>query len=460
MLGWISKLWRLARSAEGGNFALITAIASPVVIISVALALQGIQTVRVHQQLNDAADAAVLAAVAQSSVVAVHGSQNTDALAAIGRKVFLAAASEIVSEKNTVVNVSVYPTPAGLKASLTYKATLDPGLNPFSNSPVTVEGFAFALGNLQKFINFYMALDVSQSMGIAATPDDIASLRALTFAATKGKETCEFACHVDPARDYWAIARNNHVNLRVDVLKSAVQEMLDAALASEANTQKYKVALYPFDVKLHELSPLSSDLQNIRSEASDIDITKVLPCCTQTDYTVSLTNLNNVIPKDGGDGTSAESPATFVFLITDGVADYLSDFHVESTSCVRGSYSTSGGYRHCTVCPKAPTLAVCEYHDLDVNTRNVEPINPALCQAFKDRNISVAVLYTKYLPIYGNDGYRALVKKWAVPKDQIAANLQACATGGLFFQATSGPEIQSALQAMFQASVNSVRLTE
>jgi hypothetical protein len=83
------------------------------------------------------------------------------------------------------------------------------------------------------------------------------------------------------------------------------------------------------------------------------------------------------------------------------------------------------------------------------------------CTAIKNRGIILSVLYVPYVPIpnpttiWGDeDGYANA----NIPN--IPPSLQACASPGFFFTASSPGEIATAMQAMFQMAVASAHLTQ
>jgi hypothetical protein len=66
------------------------------------------------------------------------------------------------------------------------------------------------------------------------------------------------------------------------------------------------------------------------------------------------------------------------------------------------------------------------------------------------------VLYTPYLPVI-NDFYT----RWVAPlAPQIPVKLKACASPGFYFEVTPTQGIDQAMQAMFQAALSAVRLTQ
>ena len=109
-----------------------------------------------------------------------------------------------------------------------------------------------------------------------------------------------------------------------------------------------------------------------------------------------------------GTGVSASSAQQFVFLMTDGVQDVQGN-------CVDG---------HCT-----------------------QAFDPAQCAALKAKGVTIGVIYTTYLQMNYDVRYLDLVQPFI---NQIAPNLQACASPGWFYQASDATDIQAAINALFQ----------
>ncbi|WP_204349033.1 hypothetical protein, partial [Klebsiella pneumoniae] len=65
---------------------------------------------------------------------------------------------------------------------------------------MTVTGSSSATSNLPAYIDFYLLLDNTPSMGIGATPSDVATMVANT------SDQCGFACHdlSDPTGNYYS----------------------------------------------------------------------------------------------------------------------------------------------------------------------------------------------------------------------------------------------------------------
>ena len=90
-------------------------------------------------------------------------------------------------------------------------------------------------------------------------------------------------------------------------------------------------------------------------------------------------------------------------------------------------------------------------------TRCQQPFNTAMCTTVKDRGIMIAVLYTEYLPLPTNSWYNT----WISPfQSTLAANMQSCASPGLYFEITTDGDITAAMQTLFQLAIATARLSQ
>jgi hypothetical protein len=360
-------------------------------------------------------------------------------------------------------NLSITVGNAGLVRTATVSWTAAsnnnfPGL--LGSQAWPIRGTATASASGAPNINFYLLLDDSPSMAIAANANDIQTLINNTqnqVDSTTHVKGCGFACHQsNPAADNlgnmngwdnYALARYLNLTLRIDLVTQAVASLMSTAKSMEQqNNNVYKAAIYTFDYGVNTIfapSGLpSSDLTSAGNAASQsIKVLQVYKNNwltssnnnddTDTNIEGALTNINGIMPAPGGGSNqTGDTPQEVVFLVTDGVDDMLVS---NSSSCSGTPLSFSGKYR-------------CQ-----------QPINTAVCTTIKNRGIRIAVLYTEYLQLPGNGWYNSYVSQFNNPapdKGQIAQNLQSCASTGLFYDVQSGGDITAALNELFQRVVN------
>ncbi len=317
--------------------------------------------------------------------------------------------------------------PTGRTVTVTYRGQ---SANSFSGllgkSTLAIGGTSTATASLAPFIDIHLALDTSQSMGLAATDAGAADLFRETL--RRNKRGCQFGCHERDPREPFSmerIARDAGIKLRVDVEREAALDMIDTARSLQGAAQNYQFALYRIGVKTSTIQRLTTDLAVARAAVSTLEL-------GENDGSVGFgdTNLPDLtssvlasIPARG-DGSSRLAARSFLFIVSDGVTDLC-------------------GWYHCTA-----------------------PIDPATCQVYKDQKITVGVVYTTYLPVKQNPAdpndkrlegnYINLVQRHA---PNIGPALKACASDGWFFEASDETGIHAAITRLFDQATKSPTIT-
>ena len=419
-----------------GNFSIVTAAILPLLLGFAGMSVDFTSAAMARNNLQNAADAAAVGAVAERSpavleamTMAADGDVDlgkTDALKLFHGQIKSTEGVQIVS-----VSAKIVKTGNNLKAVITYVARIPTSiLQVIGKSYIEVSGTAEAAYDTQIFRDFYLLLDNTPSMGVAATPADVDKM------VQKTSDKCAFACHinndgVENSSDYYHLAKKLGVTIRIDVVAKATAALMDTATNQRNTSDQYRMAIYTFgqkaeDTKLLEVSPLSMDLSQAKTKASAIELMTIPKQGYNNDQQTSFdTALTQIMDKMGkpGNGSSTASPEKVLFFVTDGVGD---------------SYKPS-------TCTKKTTNGRCQ-----------EPIDLKYCKALKDANYKIAVLYTTYLPLPTNDWYNT----WISPfQSQIGTNLKSCATDGLFFEVSPTQGISEAMSALFLKIVNMPRLT-
>jgi Flp pilus assembly protein TadG len=341
--------------------------------------------------------------------------------------------------------VASLPTNNGVTSSVTVSqtapwtvtvkasATINSTFNGLFENTIPVGVTATANGPSNPNINFYLLLDSSPSMAIAATQAGINTM----VANTSSQGGCAFACHEqNPSadnlgnpggEDNYQLARNLGVTLRIDNLRTATQNLMSTAQSTEQqNSAVYEVALYTFDINFNTIMTLTSSLSAASSAANNIQMLEVYDnnCLTQactagdtdTNYDNAASNISSVMPNPGnGTNAQGDSPQEVLFFVTDGVEDEL----------ING-------------------------------TRVQSLMNTSWCDTVKNRGIRIAVLYTVYYPLPTNSWYNTYIAPF---QSQIGPTLQSCASPGLFFQVDTGGDISAAMSALFTSAVQSAYLS-
>ena len=379
---------------------------------------------------------------------------------------------------------------------------------------MTIKGTSTAKSSTAPNIDFYLLLDTSPSMEIAATSAGIASMEASTqqesdIGAPPNGNGCAFGCHqsnpadltpgsgcvshTDPAtnqptsacqfltqsyaqipcqangaysdgtsfttsstfpetgRDNYDLSRCLGVVLRIDLLNKATQNLMSSAAQMETTYKTtYRMALYLTDF-------------NQANSANDTNLYTLLartPNLTQagaaaaTIGSLEMYQNNHIVSGDGNGDMDT-------YLDTD-----LAQMNTTMGPPGDGAPGDT---------PQEVLFIVTDGLNDMTPTRTYSPMDwsNANCAAIKARGIRIAVLYTTYEPLneswYLNQVVPALAAFTGLPvglaagtpvgSDPMALAAQQCATSGLYYQVSTDGDISAAMQALFQKVVSTARLT-
>lgn len=435
-------------SDRSGNFGMLTALMMVPLIGAAGLAIDFGRALSLKAELSAAADAAAVGAVAEKSaavtqaMAAGNGSVSLDATEA--RKLFFGQVSANDIDIPVDVSIQLQKTNNVITSQVTYTATLPTTfMQILGKNEITVSNVATAVYATPSFMDFFMLLDNTPSMGVAATTEDIANMQYATRNGNSsgGDKNCAFACHIvstagveDPS-SYYNVALKNNITIRIDVVAEATKALMTTAAQTQMINGQFRMAAYTFgqsaqDAKLFKVAELTPNFSTVASATENIKLMSIpyqnYNSDQQTSFDTAFAQMGSEITGTVGGGTSAADREKIVFFVSDGVADAA-----KSTSCTS---------------PKGKVDS----------TRCIEPIDIKNCTALKDRNIKIAVLYTTYLPLPSNDFWTA----WVKPFDSnIASKMQACASPGYFFQVSPSQGITEAMETLFRKIVSTPRIT-
>jgi Flp pilus assembly protein TadG len=454
-------LYRFAKDRKA-NVAVIAALTMVPIIFLLGMTLDFTQALRKKEQLDAAADAAVIAAVRPAMLM-----QSDTVAQATANAIFMSVANSL-SGLTATPTPTITVTDVGLQRTVTvsYNAA---SVNNFpkvllNSASWPISGTATSQAASAPNMNWYLLMDDSPSMGIGATLTDINNLITATAPAKQpasSSQNCGFACHESNishdggTQDNLAIARAKSITLRIDLVSNALNQLLIAwtgcpqsgvsggvmQCMSALNNTTYKAALYTFDTGLNTLATLTTPTL-AGTQVSNISLMKVLyqncvvSTSCNTDYGTNiagaLSSLNSIMPTPGlGSNSAGDTPQEVVFLVTDGVEDKI----------------VSGA----SACPNA---------SLASNNRCQQPLDTTMCTTLKSRGIKIAILYTEYLQLINlgpsqnitDSWYMSWVNQYDTPTSatgRIAQNLQACASPGFFSDVQTGGNITQALTDLF-----------
>lgn len=427
---------------RSGNTAIVFALAVIPLALSVGAAIDYSAANRTKAELNAYADAAALLAVSKASMSLSASDAQTRAVA-----FFNAQAATIKSSSLGTVSAKVTDSATGRSAVVSYTASVPTTFMGLASiTTINLAGSSTANSAIPAYMDFYLLLDNTPSMGVGATPSDVTKM------VNNTSDKCAFACHqmdISP-NDYYGLAKKLGVTMRIDVVRSATQQLMDTATATQTVPSQFRMAIYSFGESakkagLTKIFSLSSNLSSAKSAAQDIDLMTVpyqnYASDTDTNFDDVLPDMNKEISTPG-DGLSASSPQKVLFFVSDGVAD------AADITCSQ------------------PTTAGQDPQNSKKYTRCQEPIKASLCTALKSRGVKIAVLYTTYLALPTNSWYMTWIDPFnkgpygPSPNSKIAQNMQSCASPGLYFEVSPTDGIADAMIALFQKTVQAARLTK
>ena len=444
----LSGLLARFRRDRAANVAVTFAIVCVPLISAVGCGVDYSRANQIRSKLQGAVDAASVGSVARTSpAFLAAGSMTADGTIDVGKtdaqNIFngnvngtsgytLTNLTALVEKKNGIVTSTV-----------SYTATVPTMfMNVVGIKSVTMSGSSTATATMPKYIDFYLMLDNSPSMGVAATPTDVSKMVSNTT------DKCAFACHdYNNSNNYYNLAKTLGVTTRIDVLRSATQQLMDTASQTEVYQDQFRMAIYDFGassktIGLRALFSLSSSLSSAKTAAGNIDLMGVYgnndayTADKDSQFSTVFPAINNQIPNPG-DGTTG-SPLKYLFFVSDGVADE------SNTGCLKTMKNATFG---------------------NISPRCQSPINPTLCQSLKDKGIKIAVLYTTYLQLPTNSWYMGWIDPFnkgpfgPSPNSEIAQNMKACASDGFYFEVSPTQGIADAMNALFRKAVADARIS-
>jgi Flp pilus assembly protein TadG len=389
-----------APTDTSGSFATLFALALVPLIGVAGAALDYSRANAVRAQAQVAVDGAALAGVQKLARSATEAE-------ATAVSVFAQNAPQALRSTRPVIKITENET----KLSVCATGTMETGLvRAIGFSSLPLAACSEAVRPSKQYIDIYLALDVSASMGLAADEAGRDRLRGLTG--------CAFACHEKEGgqtKSNFDVAKENGILTRVDVLRKATRDFADSLLnqrdpSNGLPRNEYRFAMFSISDDLRKLlNPPTPFQSRVHDEIDRIQLDM------NTQFDVALPEIDKEMGEqmDGGDRSR---PRKFLFLVTDGVQSK------------RGQPWGSSAFR---------------------------PIDVRLCEMFKKRGFPVAVLNVRYVPMPTEAPYNGTVARF---QSQLAPNLRACASDNLYFEAERPDEITRAFEK-FSGALTAYRIS-
>jgi Flp pilus assembly protein TadG len=492
--GRVSDLLARFRRDKTGNIAVIFAIALLPVLSSVGCAIDYSQTIRMRSKLQSAADAASVASISQMSAgynAALLMTSDGAVAAAVtdANNIFNGNINNASGYSNLSLTTTVTKTGVKLAANVQFTADVPTTfMSVVGYQKLTISGTSKSSASLPPYLDFYLMLDVSGSMGLPSTNAEqtrLASINPDNY--TSYPNGCTFACHftnsgacpastekyntngycmgfsmsrvsysgvktlllnnsnklpssmlstLTPVSSCSTDGTDACIQLRADAVGYAVQQLLVTANATQKMTNQFRIGLYPFVRYLYAYAPLTTAINGSSTSPGTINYAAAnLATQLDTGANASLgsggTHFENAFPTMNttitsvGDGSATTKSLPYVFLITDGAQS--------NQTYWSGSWAGSNS---------ATTM------------------DTSKCKTLKDRGIIVSVLYIPYQPIQNPTTFANSEDFYAnanIPF--IPPSLTACASPGYFYTANSPADITTALNAMFNHALVTAHIT-
>jgi len=428
---------QLARSARDtrANVMVLMAIGLLALATATGVGVDFARGLNFKTALQGAADAA---AIAGASVYLNNGYASQATTAATD---YFTKATANLPINNGVSETITVSSSAPWTVTVNANATINSSFNGLFENLIPVAVTATAHGPTNPNIDFYLLLDSSPSMAIAATQSGINTMVANTSAPG-----CGFGCHQsnpgadslgNPAipntgcsaggEDNYALARCLGVTLRIDNVAAATQALMSTAQADMVtNSAAYRVAIYTFDIAFNTIQTLTSNLATAQSSAGNIAVLEVYKnnwltssnnnSDADTNYDAAMNGINSTMPNPGfGTTATGDTPQEVLMFVTDGVEDEM----------VNGS-------------------------------RQQSLMSTSYCDTIKNRGIRIAVLYTTYYPLPTNSWYNTYISPL---QSNIGPQRQSCASPGLYFAVATGGDITAAMTALFTSAIKTAYIS-
>lgn len=389
----MSLFWRrcagFLRQAEG-SVAIIFAFASLVLILVVGLVVDYGQVSLAQTRLQESADSAVLSAVSSqqdSSATRAHQAATLQASA-------LASFNTLTAQNELSISsasASVSPAPQALAVTLNYSAAVPAvfgqmvGLHTYS-----VGGTSTATASAPNFIDIYLLVDISGSMGIGASAAD-QTLMNNTPGMNQPSGGCVFACHQEPDWGTDAVAHQAGATLRIDVVKQGLQQIIAAAEASSVvNGQTIRLAIITYGTNVQTNVAITSNYLALTNAATDLQLASYDAGTSTYDALQYVGSQISAI----GDGGSADKPLVYVLLATDGTSD--SNDNIQTSHAPWYVYSPNFYPLYSSVPVGSPfphSVPDLANHP----TVELEGLDPAWCNPLKSMGATVMTLEMPYV---------------------------------------------------------------
>jgi Flp pilus assembly protein TadG len=512
--GRITALISRFRRDTKGNMVVIFAIATVPLITAVGCATDYSMATRMKAKLQSAADTASLASISVHSAgwtAASQMSSNGSVAAGVTEpnNIFNGNAATFSGYQGLSVNSTVTKTGSTLTSTVNFAADVPVTFMKVAGwDTMHITGSSNSSSSLPLYLDFYLMLDVSGSMGLPSTPAEAVRMQNINPDNYRQYPTgCTLACHFAPqnsactdsgtqgypTNNYclgYAISRvsqsgyaallstnNNNpmhkqlpssvvsslpslpltsvancptdgtdscIQLRLDAVGYAVNQLFATANAKAAVANQFRIGLYPFIQSLYSYFPLTSSINGSQTNSSTINYAAA--------NLASLldTNMNANL---GSGGTHIDTAITSMNSVITSVGTGAA-----SNNTLPYVFLVTDGAQD----PQTKGVPNGSW----AGSNHATTIDPTICATMKTRGIKISVLYIPYVTINPVNASFAGDEDDAANNNipNIPASLSGCASppdtaGSYFYTANTPADINNALTAMFNHVLTVAHIT-
>ncbi|WP_028349327.1 TadE/TadG family type IV pilus assembly protein [Bradyrhizobium murdochi] len=522
----LQQLLSRFRRDQRGNVAVIFTIAAIPLISAVGCAVDYSQATRIKAKMQTAADAASIAALAQKSpgflaASVMTGNGSVTAGVTDANNVFDANMNGVTGYQNLARNSTVTKTGIKLAASVTFSADVPVTfMKVVGFQKLTVTGVSSSAASLPPYLDFYLTLDVSGSMGLASTPAEQTRLSQVNPDNYRQYPTgCTFACHFAPQNSactntgtqayptnnycmgyaisrvsqsgYKGLLSNTTVNSTYpkgkklpDTMVPGLPNSLYTALPPVSSCETdgtdacIQLRLDAVGYALNELFKTANTEKKVANQFriglypfirylyAYFPLTSSINGDPKTSGTINYAAANlatqldtNINANLGSGGTHISAALTSVNNLISGGTGAVGDGSTPTTPQPYVFLVTDGAQNNQVKgVPNGSWSG--SNHATTIDLQNSLATVPS-CEALKNRGIIVSVLYIPYEKIDPvNTSFAGNEGTYANDNIKfIPASLKKCASPSFFYTASTPDEIKAALNAMFKHALQTAHIT-
>ena len=498
---------------ERGNIAVIFSIASLPLLVAVGCAVDYTMAITIKTKLQSATDAASVGALAVGSpaylAAGTMGSSGPVPAGAIdASNIFYANMNGITGFTNLQVTPTVTKSNTKVTSKVTFSADMQTTFVKLIGIPtMTLSGSSQSVGSLPTYLDFYLLLDVSGSMGLPSTTSEAQRMQAINPDSFRQYPTgCTFACHFSPQNSACTDGGTQGYPTNNYCLGYAISRVSQSGYQSllqpnNNNPMKQQLpnkvvtglpqSLYNYLASVSNCpSPGTDSCIQLRLDAVGYAVNQLFTTANNsaklpqqfrvglypfiqylhTTYYPLTSNINGSSTNPSTINYAAANLASLLDTNTDsnlGSGGTHIDTAISSMNSLISNVGTGGSS---TSTLPYVFLVTDGAQDPQVKgvpnggwsgSNHATVIDPAVCTQLKNRGIVVSVLYIPYQTIspvnasFANDEDDAANNN--IP--DIPASLQGCASPGFFYTANTPTDITAALNSMFNHALVSAHIT-